>query len=210
MSSTRSGQQGSSNQKRSNCSSAAANRCPMRGLGRAWQSTMMSMLVADRVSHRGDAALGVTDRREPLERHRRRHRHRLERGEALLDHAGGELAEPLRLAALVEVLHLALAEMAVEANVVAHRARPRACDTERRAPCRGCPRARCRCRSSPCRARCRCRARSAGGTSSATGARSASGPRRRSARPDPRRRRRSPGCATRASPRPSRRGRPRR
>ena len=124
MSSTRSGQHGSSNQKRSNCSSAAANRCPMRGLGRAWQSTMMSMLVADGIAHRRDAALGMPHGREALERHRRRHRHRLERGEALLDHAGRELAEPLRLAALVEVLHLPLAEMAVEPHVVAHRPAP--------------------------------------------------------------------------------------
>ena len=96
----------------------------MRGLGRAWQSTMMSMSspTASRIAatHRSACRTG----REPLERHRRRHRHRLEGGEALLHHAGGELAEALRLVALVEVLHLAAAEMPVEPDVVAHRAAP--------------------------------------------------------------------------------------
>ncbi len=62
--------------------------------------------------------------REALERHRRRHGHRLERREALLHHPGRELAEALRLVALVEVLHLAAAEVAVEPDVVAHRAAP--------------------------------------------------------------------------------------
>ena len=182
----------------------------MRGLGRAWQSTMMSMLVADRLAHRGDAALGVADRREALERHRRRHRHRLERREALLDHRRRELAEPLRLAALVEVLHLAAAEMAVEADVVADRPAPQLVARDAVHLAEDVPERDVDARSSRCRARCRCRARSAGGTSSARGARSASGPRRRSARPGPRPRRRSRACATRASPRPSRRGRPRR
>ena len=81
-------------------------------------------VVADGIAHRGDAALGMAHGSEALERPRRRHRHRLERREALLDHAGRQLAEALRLAALVEVLHLALAEMAVEANVIAHRPAP--------------------------------------------------------------------------------------
>ena len=76
-------------------------------------------LVTDRVAHRGDATLGVPDRREPFERHRRRHRHRLEGGEAALDHRARELGEALRLVALVEVLHLPAAEVPVEAHVVA-------------------------------------------------------------------------------------------
>ena len=80
---------------------------------------MMSMLLADRVPHRGDATLGVPDRRQPFERHRRRHRHRLEGREAALDHRARELGEALRLVALVEVLHLAAAEVPVEAHVVA-------------------------------------------------------------------------------------------
>ena len=97
----------------------------MRGLGRAWQSTMMSMLVADRLAHRRDARLGVADRREPFERHRRRHRHRLERGEAAARPSPrASSAKRLRLVALVEVLHLPAAEVAVEAHVVAHRPAP--------------------------------------------------------------------------------------
>ena len=96
----------------------------MRGLGRAWQSTIRSIVVADRVPHRGHAALGVPDGHEPFERHRRRHGHRLEGGEPLLDHRARELAEPLRLVALVEVLHPAAAEVAVEPDVVANRAAP--------------------------------------------------------------------------------------
>ena len=80
----------------------------------------MSIASPDRLAHRRDARLGVPDRGEALERHRRRHGHRLERGEALLDHRRGKLAEALRLVALVEVLHLAAAEVAVESDVVAN------------------------------------------------------------------------------------------
>ena len=96
----------------------------MRGLGRAWQSTMMSIPSPTASLIAADAGLRMPDRREPLERHRRRHRHRLERREALLHHPGRELAEPLRLVALVEVLHLAAAEVPVEPHVVAHRPAP--------------------------------------------------------------------------------------
>ncbi len=81
-------------------------------------------LVADRLSHRRDAPLGMAHRGKALERHRRRHRHRLERGEALLHHPRCELAETLRLVALVEVLHLPAAQMAVEPDVVPHRPAP--------------------------------------------------------------------------------------
>jgi hypothetical protein len=80
--------------------------------------------VAGGVAHRGDARLRVPDRGEPLERHRRRHRHRLEGGEALFDRRRGELAEALRLVALVEVLHLAAAEVPVQTDVISDRAAP--------------------------------------------------------------------------------------
>ena len=80
--------------------------------------------LAGGIAHRRDARLGVADRSEPFERHRRGHRHRLEGGEALLDHRRRELAEALRLVALVEVLHLPAAEVAVEPDVVAYGAAP--------------------------------------------------------------------------------------
>ena len=85
---------------------------------------MMSMPspTASRIA--GDACLGVPDRRQPFERHRRRHRHRLEGGEPALDHRARKLGEALRLVALVEVLHLAAAEVAVEPHVVADRPAP--------------------------------------------------------------------------------------
>ena len=158
-----SGQHGSSSQYRPNGSSACAKRWPMRGEGRAWQSTMMSMSspTASRIARH--AALGLAQRRQALDRHRRRHRHRLERGEAGLDHRPRALGE-------VRARRPARRSRPSRPPRGGRRgargrapARPRAGGRARRAPCRGCPRARGRCRRSRSRARCPCRARSARG-----------------------------------------------
>ena len=123
--------------------------CPSAGEGRAWQSTMMSIVVADRVAHRarrrprrsGSAA-------SPSSGIVSRHGHRLEGGEALLDGLRGQVAEALGVGGigLVEVLHLPAAQVAVECGRSRAPARPRACGRARRGSCRGCPTARCRCR----------------------------------------------------------------
>ena len=91
----------------------------MRGLGRAWQSTMMSMSspTASRIAATQRSACRTGARPSSG----------IVGGTAIvlnavkpsLDHRGRELRETLRLVALVEVLHLPAAEMPVEPNVVA-------------------------------------------------------------------------------------------
>ena len=95
----------------------------MRGLGRAWQSTMVSIAspTASRIAATQASAwrIGASPSSGIV-------------GGTAIDlnavkpsrPSRGELAKPLRLVALVEVLHLAAAEVAVEAHVVADGAAP--------------------------------------------------------------------------------------
>jgi hypothetical protein len=83
-------------------------------------------VLADRLAHGGHAALRLPQRGEALDGHGGGHGHRLERGEARLDHGLRALGEVGLVAGLVEGEHLALAEVPVEAHVIAHRAAPQA------------------------------------------------------------------------------------
>ena len=96
----------------------------MRGLGRAWQSTMMSIPspTASRIAatHASACRIGARPSSGIV-------------GGTAIDLnavkpcstiAAGELAEALRLVALVEVLHLAAAEVPVQPDVVSHGAAP--------------------------------------------------------------------------------------
>ena len=96
----------------------------MRGLGRAWQSTMMSIPspTASRIAATQRSACRTGAR--PSSGIVGGTAIDLNAVKPFSTIAGRELAEPLRLAALVEVLHLPPAEMAVEPHVVAHRAAP--------------------------------------------------------------------------------------
>ena len=86
----------------------------------------MSISSPDRFAHRGDGRFGGADRLQPFERHRRRHGHRLERGEAVRDRLPGQIGKALGVVdgRFVKILHLAAAEMAIGADVVAHRPAP--------------------------------------------------------------------------------------
>ena len=81
----------------------------MRGDGRAWQSTMMSMSVADRLAHRRDARARRTASAAAPRWASSGHGHRLERGEAVARPPCGA-SSPNRFASarigLVEILHL--------------------------------------------------------------------------------------------------------
>ena len=94
----------------------------MRGLGRAWQSTMMSMLspTASRIAATQARRTGPA---ADLQRHRRGTAIVLKAVKPLSTRAR-EFGEALRVVALVEILHLPAAEMAVEADVVANASAP--------------------------------------------------------------------------------------
>ena len=77
-------------------------------------------VVTDGVAHRSDAGFRRFHRTIAFDHHRLGHRHGFKRRVTLLDGLDGEFAEAFRLirGGLIKVLHLASAEMAIEADVI--------------------------------------------------------------------------------------------